>query len=238
MNKPIFKHFEKGDRPSAKEYNRLVDLVAGIANSLHIQGFFDSTGFHTRRTPAGVGVGIIHKIFEVQNATANKDGIYDCYEQTLDATEWADTAGDPKFDDKDAIVIEVLNLAEFDPPGTYIAHLVVGDLLAAWKMKDDEGNTRWIGIPISSAHTCSVKIQVGGVPSNATGPFTCKLLNQDGNETGAAIDVWPRTHLGTNDFDGDVWPTLAQGDDLAVYKDWDGKWYFSGCVFDDTTTCA
>lgn len=83
----------------------------------------------------------------------------------------------------------------------------------------------------------SVKIQAGGVPSNATGPFTCKLLDQDGNEMGAAISVYPRTHLGTNDFDGAVWPDLAAGDDLAVYKDWDGKWYFH-CVFDDTTTCA
>jgi len=83
----------------------------------------------------------------------------------------------------------------------------------------------------------SVKIQEGGVPSNATGPFTCKLLDQDGNEFGGTIDVYPRTHLGTNDFDGDVWPDLIQGDDLAVYKDWDGKWYFSGCIFDDTTAC-
>lgn len=82
----------------------------------------------------------------------------------------------------------------------------------------------------------SVKIQAGGVPSNATGPFTCKLLDQGGNETGAAIDVYPRTHLGANDFDGNVWPDLAAGDDLAVYKDWDGKWYFY-CVFDDTTAC-
>jgi len=82
----------------------------------------------------------------------------------------------------------------------------------------------------------SVQIQEGGIPSNATGPFTCKLLDQDGNEVGAAIDVYPRTHLGTNDFDGDVWPDLIQGDKLAVYKDWDGKWYFP-FVFDDGTAC-
>lgn len=89
---------------------------------------------------------------------------------------------------------------------------------------------------ISVRNIYSVKIQAGGVPSNATGPFTCKLLDQDGNEMGAAIDVYPRTHLGSNDFDGAVWPDLAAGDDLAVYKDWDGKWYFP-FVFDDTTVC-
>lgn len=85
-------------------------------------------------------------------------------------------------------------------------------------------------------HNYSAKIQAGGVPSNATGPFTCKLLDQDGNEFGAAIDVYPRTHLGANDFDGDVWPDLAAADVCAVYKDLDGKWYFP-FVFDDTTTC-
>ena len=90
----------------------------------------------------------------------------------------------------------------------------------------------------SFTRTYSVKIQEDGVPSNATGPFTCKLLDQDGNETGDTIDVYPRTHLGSNDFDGDVWPDLAAGDGLAVYKDWDGKWYFSGCIFDDTTDCT
>lgn len=90
-------------------------------------------------------------------------------------------------------------------------------------------------VPVSG-RGYSVKIQEAGVPSNATGSFTCKLLGPDGNETGAAIDVYPRTHLGANDFDDEVWPKLAAGDDLSAYKDWDGKWYFH-CIFDDTTAC-
>lgn len=89
-----------------------------------------------------------------------------------------------------------------------------------------------------STNVYSVKIQAGGVPANNTGPFSCKLLDSDGNETGDAISVYPRTHLGTNNFNAAVWPDLAAADNLSAYRDLDGKWYFNGIVFDDTTTCA
>lgn len=81
------------------------------------------------------------------------------------------------------------------------------------------------------------KVQDGGVPSNNTGPFTCKLLDKDGNEIGSTIDVYPVLHLGSNNFDGDVWPDLAAVDPIPVFKDVDGKWYFP-FVFDDTTICT
>lgn len=51
MNKPELRPASEGQRPSASEYNKLIKLVAGLCNSLHIQGYVDSTGFHTRRTP-------------------------------------------------------------------------------------------------------------------------------------------------------------------------------------------
>ena len=41
------------------------------------------------------------KFFEVIGE-ATGDGVYDCYKLSLDATEWADTAGDPKFDSPNA----------------------------------------------------------------------------------------------------------------------------------------
>lgn len=231
--RPSFKHLNKGDKLSAREYNRLVDLVSGLASSQYTQSHYSSTGFHTRRFPFDNLASA--KIFAVQNATAGADGIYDCREQKLVDAEWNDVAGDPKFADKNTLDIEVLNLDEYNPPLTYVAHLVAGDLIAAWKDKSS-GTTRWIGIPVGGMRTCSVKIQVGGVPSNAVGPFVCKLLDQTGLEVGAAIDVWPRTHLGTNDFDDDVWPILIAGDILPAYKNWDGYWYFP-FPFDDTVTC-
>jgi len=84
----------------------------------------------------------------------------------------------------------------------------------------------------------SAKIQAGGVPNNNTGPFTCKLLDSDGNETGDTIDVYPREHLGSNTFDsGDVHPSYAAADVIPIYKDLDDKWYTQN-VFEDTIDCV
>ena len=47
-----------------------------------------------------------HKIFEVQSAAAG-DGVYNCYEQTLDATDWTNTSGQRKTDGKNETEIEV-----------------------------------------------------------------------------------------------------------------------------------
>lgn len=98
-----------------------------------------------RRNPRLLG-GADIRIFKVQSEAAG-DGVYNCYEQTLNATEWTDTAGDPKFDDKNTTSVEVLNLAEFDPEAEYTAALSAGDMLAAWQMTDDEGTKRWVGMP-------------------------------------------------------------------------------------------
>lgn len=144
MNRPIFKHFRKGEQPSAQEYNRLVDAAAAIASSLHIQGYSDSTGFHTRRAPILPSAG-----------------------------------------------------------GTEVR---------------------------------SAKIQAGGVPSNNTGPFICKLIDAGGSEVGAAIDVWPCGHLGSNNFDGDVHPAYTANAYMAVYLDLDDKWYTTH-TFEDTVDC-
>ena len=46
------KHVRVGEQPSASEQNKLVDAVNSMIGSGYIQGFSDSTGFHTRRTPA------------------------------------------------------------------------------------------------------------------------------------------------------------------------------------------
>lgn len=90
---------------------------------------------------------------------------------------------------------------------------------------------------IGSGSSRIAKIKAGGVPSNATGPFTANLLDEDGNAAGEDIDIYPILHLGSNDFDGDVWPDLAALDDVEVFKDLDGKWYIANCIFDDTVEC-
>lgn len=83
-----------------------------------------------------------------------------------------------------------------------------------------------------------VKIQAGGIPGNAIGPFVCKLLDSLGLEVGIDIDVWPSEHLGTNDFDsGNVHPNFAAADYMTIYKDLDGKWYTT-FIFEDSIDCV
>ena len=45
------KNVRQGQRPSASAQNQLISSVNSVAASNHIQGFVDSTGFHTRRSP-------------------------------------------------------------------------------------------------------------------------------------------------------------------------------------------
>lgn len=90
----------------------------------------------------------------------------------------------------------------------------------------------------SSVNISSAKIQAGGIPTNAVGPFSCKLLDADEVETGDAIDVYPRLHLGTNTFDsGDVHPNLAAADVISIFQDLNNLWYTT-FTFEDTINCV
>lgn len=179
MNKPIFKHVQKGDRPSAKEYNRRGDLLAAIANSLHIQSFFDSTGFHTRRFPAG-GV-ITSKIFAIQNVTDLGWGVYNCYEQSFETADWTSVAAGNRFANKNTNTIEVFNSLENYPVAGYDRALGRYDLLKAHQIRDDAGIQRWMGIPVApparrfitteaSPHddsiTCNIILNTGAAASS------------------------------------------------------------------------
>jgi hypothetical protein len=89
----------------------------------------------------------------------------------------------------------------------------------------------------TTSNVRTAKIQAGGVPSDAVGPFTCKLLDSDGLETGDDINVYPRLHLGTNNFDStDVHPNLSANDNIPIFHDLDSEWYTT-FIFEDTIDC-
>ena len=76
-----FKHLRAGiDKVSAKQYNRLVDTVESLYQSMMKNGFMDTSGIYTRRQPISI---FKMKIFQVQSA-ATGNGVYNCYEQKLD----------------------------------------------------------------------------------------------------------------------------------------------------------
>lgn len=205
-----FKEYQRGDRPSAGDLNARGDLLSKIARSLSVNGLIDSTGFLIRKT-TGKGVNI--KLFEVQSA-ATGDGIYDCYEQTLDATEWDDTAGDSKVDDKDAVSVEVLNLAEFDPEATYVAHLAANDLIVAWQKVDDENASRWIGLPLRQANADRPRVAYCKDDAGAATTIDCYL---DTDATGTQITVTCFIAQGGTKLNEAV-PRLADGDGILVSK--------------------
>ena len=218
MNKPEFSVVKENDRPSAKDHNKKSKLLAAVCNSLHIQGFTDSTGFHTRRTPESSKFrATIFKVY----AEGTGDGIYDCHLQVLDATEWDDEAGTNKLIDLEGtpVDVEVLNLAEFDPEPTYVSHLKANDLILAWKFTDDEGNIRWIGVPFRQANADRPRIAYCKTDAGAGTTIVC-YLDTDG--TGTEITVNCSIMNGT-DLNAAV-PRLEDGGVLLVTKVGDTWW--------------
>ena len=205
-----FKRYQKGDRPSASDLNNRADLLAKIARSLAVDGIVDSTGFLARRTASNR---FAIKLFEVQSA-ATGDGVYTCYAQTLDATEWDDTAGDSKVDDLNETEVEVLNLAEFDPEATYVAHLAANDLIVAWQKSDDEGASRWIGLPLRQANADRPRVAYCKDDAGAGATIDCYL---DTDATGTEITVTCFIAQGGAALNAAV-PRLADGDGIMVTK--------------------
>jgi len=76
MDAPRFKKAIIGQLPSAGEHNRLADTVNNLANSLHIEGIQDSTGFHTRRSP--INIAGTPRIAYVKTAPGAVDTV-DCF---------------------------------------------------------------------------------------------------------------------------------------------------------------
>ncbi len=210
-----FKHYTAGrDRVSASDLNARGEVLSKLARSLTANGIMDSTGILTRSRgkPASAGA-ISIKLFEVQSA-ATGDGVYNCYEQTLDATEWDDTAGDNKLDDKNTDSVEVFNLAEFDPEATYVAHLAANDLIVAWQKVDDEGTARWIGLPLRQANADRPRVAYCKDDAGAAVTIDCYL---DTDATGTEITVTCFIAQGGAALNAAL-PRLADGDGIIVSK--------------------
>jgi len=131
-------------------------------------------------------------IFEVQSdqSGVTGDGIYDCYEQEIDATEWPDTAGTDKLINKNTTQVEIFNAFENNPEATYKEALATGDKLLTWEVPDDEAGTRVVGIPIVSGQVRRARTAAA---AGATTTIVCNLLDNAGDEItsglGSAITV-------------------------------------------------
>ena len=161
------------------------------------------------------------KIFEVQSA-ALADGVYNCYEQKLLASAWESGHGD-KFSNIDgAVNVEVFNLQENDTVSSYEPALATGDKIAAWALKDENGNSRWVGVPLVPSTRMVRTTEAAPAGTN----ITCNLIGNDGETEltsglGAGVEVYCSTALGV-DLNAAT-PRLAD-DDYLFAENISGAW--------------
>ncbi len=209
---------------TAIEYNKLIDemnRLGKITGSVGMSVNSSALGVHLINTVASGRVNIT--IFEVQSA-ATGDGIYNCYAQSLDKDEWEGVDGDDKFADLNTASVEVFNLQENDPQGTFVPALSLYDRIAAWKWTDDEGNVRWVGVALFG----EVKMVRTTEAAPADTKITCNVvLNNNveaGNgELGYNIEVNAKIS-GSGNLNTAV-PRLAN-DDYGFAKNFQGVWWF------------
>lgn len=213
------------DRPSARVLNATVRNLNAVVASLLTHGLIDSAGFHTRLPPTLP----LFRIYEVQSA-ATGDGLYICYRQKLDATNWADETGLDKLLNYEDTPTEVtvLNWMENDPvEGTYAAALAKGDRLLVFDWGDDEGRTHVVGIPLTApVRTVRLKENAPAASIDSTS-ITCNLIDNEGNEItsglGSAIEVFGRCGVSV-DWDEAI-PIIIN--DKYMQAEWiAGKWWF------------
>jgi len=214
-----FKHLRANkDRVSAAEYNRLVDIVSQMANSLMACGFYSpSTGFLQRRY--GRAAGVEGRLFVVQSAAAGW-AVYNCKEYLIDASNWSAGSGadNAKITKKDDDLVEVLNLAEFDPEeNLWSPHLAPGDLIFAWYLSDDEGTKRWAGVPFIERNFERLRIAycTENAPENQD-TITCRL----DRDNDSATEITVHCSIIGDDGSGlaEALPHLNSGDRIYVRR--------------------
>lgn len=130
---------------------------------------------------------------------------------------------------------EIFNLLENHPVALYTAALGLYDKINAWKTYDDEGNVRWMGMPISGSVRRVRTFEAAPAATN----ITCNLiLNNDveaaEGELGYNIEVSARISGGGN-LNAAV-PRLAN-DNYAFAQNIQGKWWFV-TVFNSSENCT
>ncbi len=179
-------------------------------------------------TKGGGGTNI--KIFEVQSdRTDLGDGIYKCYEQKLIDAEWIGVEGNNKFEDAEETPteVEVFNLNESDVEADYSPALALYDLIAAWQIRDDEGNNRWVGVPLVGPDREAIATE--DAPAQTS--ITCNLILRNGaeaaeDELGYHIEVYAKLFGGGVTISACV-PEIFEDDPVHVIN-LQGKWY---CVW-------
>lgn len=126
-------------------------------------------------------------IFVVVTQT-NGQGVYNCARRVVLEENWDNTAGAAKIGVLGGDSFEVLNLQEYDPVADsadeYEPELKDGDLIAAFRVRDDRLVPRWVGFPLAPHNRVRLAYCKTDAPAGDT--ITCYL---DVDETGEEITV-------------------------------------------------
>ena len=174
------------------------------------------------------------KIFEVQSdRTDLGDGIYNCYKQKLDTTEWTGTGGGDKFVNAEETPeeVEVFNFEESDvvtADPDYTPALALYDLVEAYQITDEEGTERLVGKPMVTMPRLARATE--DAPEDTK--IICNLILRNGaeaavGELGYNIEVYANIS-GGGDLNAAL-PRLACMDYLAVENN-RGKWHISQVI--------
>lgn len=156
--------------------------------------------------------------YAVSDVVINDDVSYIC--------TTAHTNNEPPHANWSVADTQILNLQESYCLTAYVPALALYDLISAWSVSDDEGNSRTIGVPIGT------KIRTAQTREAAQNDdsIQCDLILRDGGaavsgELGYDIEVFGHVNDGTADFDDSV-PRYATGQTVAVYNQM-GKWFLA-----------
>ena len=234
MIKPFNTKVAGRDPIFAKEWNRLTGYIESIMRALMREGYVDSSGIYLRKRPDLLSqMTKVFKIFEVADSDPTGDGVYDCKEQEIDGSEWTGVGGADKLVERSSTQINVLNLLDAHViAGAPADSLIAGDKLLSMKVTDDDGDSRWVGIPLPVGGFVR-RAQTQAAAGAAT-TISCKLLDQDGTETGAAFTVNCDIQGGGN-LNSCI-PRLADDSKLTVYNH-GGNWYCT-TVFQTSEDCV
>ncbi|MCH8244621.1 hypothetical protein IIB97_01920 [Patescibacteria group bacterium] len=176
------------------------------------------------RTIDASGIAQPMKIYEVQSS-ATGDGVYNCYEQTVDNVDWASTTEVDKVSDKNAISVEVWNALESYIYIPYAESLFLGDRMVAWESTDSSGVVRVVGVPVVPTIVRLAYVQENSPADDPPGTgslISVKLGDYKGVASGDAFDAKCLIYGGSA-LDEAV-PRLTNSSIVFVIQLW-GIWY-------------
>jgi len=220
-------------KPRADDINKIIDQVNRLSN-LTVRGDGAKVSRQRNGTTISIGGSSSGNTTSIAMVTASDTagGFYTCKLQKIDATFWNSGSGDSDciINDTDT-TYAVLNLDEHQ---TINHDLAKSDLMACWPETDDEGATRYVGLPSVKHGECRRAITQEAAQGDLL--ISVKLTNSAGAATGDAFDA---TFVATDGATAAsaCLPAVASGKTILITFI-GGTWYVVNPTLINSTVCS